>query len=145
MSLPVAVTTEQEEATRAWIEDFFKEYDSPDIQRWVIKYFQPDAIMNLRDLPPIKGHKELCDYIEEEHAQSPIIKHEIKFVHVLSDRIYVQKKSTGIVKNDPEQKEITAKLFCVFWKKINEDKLSSFDVYFDASVLLERIKMYSSK
>ena len=33
MSLPVAITAEQDKATRAWIENFFKEYDSPEIQR----------------------------------------------------------------------------------------------------------------
>ncbi|CAF1384939.1 unnamed protein product [Rotaria sordida] len=145
MSSPATVSTEQVKATRAWVEAFFKEYDSPDIQGWVMKYCEPDAILNMRDLSPIKGHKEICDYVKEEHAQIPIIRHDINYVHVLPDRIYVQKDSTGIATNDPERKEITAKLFCVFWKKINVDKLTSLDIYFDAIHLPESIQMYTSK
>ncbi|CAF4075806.1 unnamed protein product [Rotaria sordida] len=140
MSSPATVSTEQVKATRAWVEAFFKEYDSPDIQGWVMKYCEPDAILNMRDLSPIKGHKEICDYVKEEHAQIPIIRHDINYVHVLPDRIYVQKDSTGIATNDPERKEITAKLFCVFWKKINVDKLTSLDIYFDAIHLPENLE-----
>ncbi|CAF1345463.1 unnamed protein product [Adineta steineri] len=110
-----------------------------------MKYFESDATLNMRDLSPLKGHKEICDYVKEEHAQVPIIKHDINYVHVLPDQIYVQKDSTGIATNDPERKEITAKLFCVFWKKIDEDKLTSLDIYFDASHLPESIQMYKSK
>ena len=99
----------------------------------------------MRDLPPMKGHKEICDYAKEEHAQMPIIKYDINYVHVLPDRIYVEKDSTGIATNDPERKEITAKLFCVFWKKIDEDKLTSLDICFDATHLPESIQMYTPK
>ncbi|CAF1180678.1 unnamed protein product [Rotaria sp. Silwood1] len=145
MSLPIAATTEKVEEIRAWVEAFFKEYDSLNVQDWVTKYFQPGAILNVGDLPPVKGLKEICDYIEQEHAQVSIIKHDIKHVDLFSDRVYVQKKSTVLVKNDPEQKEIIIKVIFVFWKKINEDKLSSLDVYCDPTSLFERIKMYSSK
>lgn len=145
MASSLVPTDEQREAARTWVEGFFKEYDAPDIEGWVKKYFEPNGILNMRDLSPLKGYREISDYVKEEHRQIPIIRHAINYVHVFPDRIYVQKDSTGIAMNDPQRQEITAKLFCVFWKKIDDDKLTSLDIYFDASHLPESIQMYARK
>jgi hypothetical protein len=40
-----------------------------------------------------------------------------------------------IIKNDPEQKEIVIKSLNVIWKKVDEDKLSSLDIYHDPTLL----------
>lgn len=46
-------------------------------------------------------------------------------------------------KNDPEQKEITLQALVVLGRKVDENKLSSIDIFLDPSPLIERIKMLS--
>jgi hypothetical protein len=143
MSLPLAATTEQIEESRAWIRDFYHGIKSPDMQNWIDKFYQPDAVFNFGNRPPCKGLKDICGSFEKEREHVLSIKHDIIHADVFFDRIYVQKKDTFIVKNDPEQKEIVIKALVVIWKKADEDKLSAIDVYLDSAPLIERIKLYN--
>ncbi len=141
MSLPVAATTEEIEETRAWTRGFYNGIKS-DIPSWVAQYYQPDAVLNFGNSPPIKGHQAISDSFENQRAQRTSTKHGILHVDVFSDRIYVQTQDTYVVKNDPEQKEIKIKTLVLIWKKVDEDKLSSIDIYLDPTPLLERIQLH---
>jgi hypothetical protein len=90
----------------------------------------------------MKGYQEIHAHFEKQNPQLTSMKHNIHRVDVHSDRIYVQNESTFIVKNDPEQKEIKLKAIAVFSKNIDEEKVSSIDVYFDPTPLVERITMF---
>jgi hypothetical protein len=142
MPPPIALTTEQVEASQAWVRDFFKVFESFDREQWRTKFFRPDTIINVRNDPPLK-YDEILPHFEKEQSLLTSLKHNLKHIDVLSDRIYVQADCISVVKNDPEQKETTMKMVCLFWKNINEDKLLSIDAYFDPSPLLERIKLVS--
>jgi len=145
MSLPVPATTEQIEATRAWVRDFYNGTNSSDITNWITQFYQPNGVLNFANSPSLKGHEEIISFFEKQHAVLSSIKHDILHVDVFSDRIYIQQTDTYIVKNDPEQNEIIIKAVVVIWKKVDENNLSSLDVYLDPTPLKEKIKIFASK
>jgi ketosteroid isomerase-like protein len=142
MSPSIAVTDEQVKASEAWVYEFYKYFDSFDLDKWFTKFYKPDAVLNLCNNPSMKGYDEIRAHFQKEQPLLTSMKHTMKHIDVLPDRIYVQNEATFIVKADPKQKEIKFKAVCLFWKNIDEDKLSSVDVYFDPTPLIERIKMF---
>lgn len=138
------VTAEQIEAGKKWTKTFYDVFNSDafNIERWVTEFYQPDAILKQGIQPPIKGHKEIVARLEEDHKQR-LGRHVVKHIDVVSDRIYVRLDGIFIQKNDPEQKEITLQALVVLGKKVDENKLSSIDIFLDPSPLIERIKMLS--
>jgi ketosteroid isomerase-like protein len=145
MSLPIQATTEEIEATRAWVRDFYNGSNSSDINSWITQFYQSNAVLNFGNSPSLKGHEEIVSFFEKQRTILSSTKHDILHVDVFSDRIYVQQKDTFIVKNDSEENEIEIKAVVVIWKNVDENNLSSMDVYLDPTPLKERIKMFASK
>jgi ketosteroid isomerase-like protein len=142
MPPPIEISTEQIDASRTWVYDFYKAFDSFNLDYWLEKFYKPDTILNLCSNPPMIGFDQIRAHFENQQLLLTSMKHDIKYIDVLSDRIYVQNEANFIVKNDPEQKEIKIKAVCLFWKNIDGEKVSAIDVYFDPTPLTDRIKMF---
>ncbi|CAF1292041.1 unnamed protein product [Adineta steineri] len=141
MSVSNVLTTEQNEVERGWIQAFYNtlNVDSFDIERWFEKYFENDASVTYNNDPPYKGYNDVSAHILQLR-QKLSVKYTVKHVDVISDRIYVEIDATVIRKNDPEKKEIHLSELAVFYKKINENKISSLKIYVDPTPLLEKNK-----
>src|SRR5690348_1585680 len=109
MSSSNVLTTEQIKASEAWIRAFYEAKDpsTNDPERWLTEFCQPDVILNYGNIT-LKGYKEISA-ISKEDFKRQAVKRIIKHIDVLPDRIYVRVDAIFILKNDPEQKEITIK------------------------------------
>ncbi len=136
------IPTEQIDASQKWVHEFFKAFDSFNVDYWIDNFYKPDIVLNLCSYPSMIGFDQIRSHFENQKLLLTSMKHDIKYIDILFDRIYVQNEATFIVKNDPEQKEIKMKAVCLFWKNIDGDKVSAIDVYFDPTPLAERIKMF---
>ncbi|CAF0729398.1 unnamed protein product [Adineta steineri] len=142
MVLSAGLTNEQIEASKTWVYDFYKAFDSLDLDRWLPEFHKADITLNLGNLPTMKGLEAMHEHFERQNPQLLSMRHTMKNIDVFADHIYAQNEATFIVKNDPEHKEIKIQAICLFWKNINEKKASAIDVYFDPSALIERIQMF---
>jgi hypothetical protein len=123
----------------AWLTDFHKHMDSLDAQVAVPKFFAEDCVLSFGDNPPITGVSNIKDFLNGQYAYLESMRHTIKRVDVVSDRIYQEADIRYVVKGDPEQKEILIKGIALVGKRPEQEKMSTFTVYLDPTTLKERI------
>jgi len=136
-----STSTNNIETSKAWVYDFYEKFDAFDLDTLFTKFFKADTVVSLCNNPLLHGCDEARTHFEQQRPFLTTMKHKIIDIDVLSDRIYVQNEVTFIVKDDPKQEELKMKVICLFVKKIDEDKASKIDVYFDQSPVVERMKM----
>lgn len=134
------LTNDQIEASKKWIESFYEILNSNDIDKLLEKYFKSDTELTYGNLPPLVGLEEIRATMLVQHSLVNV-KHIVKVIDVLPDRIYVQTDNIFTVKNDPEQKSVEIKGITLFGKKIDERQTSKVEVYYDPAPVKERIKM----
>ncbi|CAF1488704.1 unnamed protein product [Adineta steineri] len=136
------VTWEQLEKTRTWIRAFYEACDSFNIQHWINEFFESDAIVQVANSPIITGHQDIINYFEQQYSHLSYMKHTIKRMDVLSERIYVHVETIFIIENDPEQRPIILKGLVIIGKKIDDTKLTFLNSYVGPAPFLNRIQMY---
>ncbi|QKX62912.1 uncharacterized protein TRUGW13939_10080 [Talaromyces rugulosus] len=124
----------------AWLTNFHKVMDAMDASIAIPALFTEDSTLRFGDNPPCTGHAELLNFFNSQFPLLESMKHIIKHVDVLPDRIYQEAEIHYVIKNDPEKKDIVVKGMAVFGKKPDEDRLSFFDVYLDSSQIKERVE-----
>lgn len=143
MTITVELTSEEIQASRDWVCDYYNAFDSFRIDYWLSKFHQTDIVLNLCNNPTMNGVEAMRVHFEKQQMILTSMKHDLKDIDILPDRIYVRNIATFVVKNDPKQEKITFNAVCLFWKKHNEEKASAIEVYFDPKELIERIQMFS--
>ncbi|CRG88147.1 Cystinosin homolog [Talaromyces islandicus] len=118
--------------------------DAMDASIAIPKLFTEDSTLRFGDNPPCTGHAELLNFFNSQFPLLESMKHIIKHVDVLPDRIYQEAEIHYVIKNDPEKKDIVVRGMAVFGKKPDEDRLRFFDVYLDSSQIKERIEAVTS-
>jgi len=142
MGSTISSPAKKVKASKVWVHDFYKSFDAFDLDNWFTKFFKADTVVSLCNNPLLHGSDEVRTHFEQQRPFLTSMKHKIIDIDVLPDRIYVQNEVTFIVKADPKQEELKMKVVCLFWKKINENKTTYIDVYFDQSPVSEKMKMY---
>lgn len=124
----------------AWLTNFHKLMDARDASIAIPALFTEDSTLRFGDNPPCTGHAELLNFFNSQFPLLESMKHFIKHVDVLPDRIYQEAEIHYVIKDDPEKKEIVVRGMAVFGKKPDEDRLRFFDVFLDSSQIKERIE-----
>lgn len=143
MTITVELTEEDIQTSRDWVRDYYNAFDSFRIDYWLSTFHQKDIVLNLCNNPTMVGFDAMRTHFQNQQLLLTSMKHDLKDIDILPDRIYVRNIATFVVKNDPKQEEIKINAVCLFWKNYNEDKVSAIEVYFDPKELIERIQMSS--
>ena len=112
--------------------------DRLDARPWVERFFTTDAEFIQPGRPPVQGHAAIIAAMDAQQAVLQSITHNIKHVDLLPERVYVEADIKWAVKGDPEQKVVIGRGLGVFNKKLDEDRISRFDVFADFSELTKR-------
>lgn len=129
----------------AWLTNFHKRLDAcKDAEITIPALFTEDSTLRFGDNPPCTGHAELVNFFNSQFPLLESMKHLIKHVDVLPDRIYQEAEIHYVIKNDPEKKEIVVRGMAVFGKRPDEDRLRFFDVFLDSTQIKERIEAVMS-
>lgn len=136
------LSSEEIQASRDWVEKYYRAFDSFNLDYWIPTFHHSNITINLCSNPTMAGFDAIRAHFQDQQALLTSMQHDLKNIDVLPDRIYVRNVATFIVKNDPKQQEIKINAVCLFWKNINEDKVSRIEVYFDPKELIERIQMF---
>lgn len=131
MGSTCSVPAQQVNAAQIWVNNFYKTFDTFDLDLWFRNFFQDDTVVSICNNPPLKGFNEIREHFEQQHSLLTSMKHKIIDIDILPDRIYVENEVAFIVNDDPKQKELKMKVFFLIWKKINEDKTTFINIYFD--------------
>ncbi|EEA20854.1 hypothetical protein TMatcc_000851 [Talaromyces marneffei ATCC 18224] len=123
----------------AWLEDFHKHMDAMDPNLAIPKFYTDDCVLRFAKNPAISGKSSIIDFFNSQFPHLESMKHTIKHVDVLPDRIYQEADIRYVVKGDPERKEIPVTGLAVFGRKLGDEKMSFFTVYLDPTELKERI------
>uniref|UniRef100_A0A093XIU0 SnoaL-like domain-containing protein n=1 Tax=Talaromyces marneffei PM1 TaxID=1077442 RepID=A0A093XIU0_TALMA len=101
----------------AWLEDFHKHMDAMDPNLAIPKFYTDDCVLRFAKNPAISGKSSIIDFFNSQFPHLESMKHTIKHVDVLPDRIY-------------QEADI---------RKLGDEKMSFFTVYLDPTELKERI------
>lgn len=123
-----------------WLQEFHKHMDALDSNLAIPKFYTDDCILTFASSPAITGKSNIIDFFDSQFPYLESMKHTIKHVDVLQDRIYQEADILYVVKGDPERKEIFIPGMAVFGRKPGDEKMSFFTVYLDPTALQERIK-----
>jgi ketosteroid isomerase-like protein len=123
----------------AWLENFHRDGDAMDSNLAVPKFYTDDCVFRFAANPAIAGKSAIIDFFNSQFPHLESMKHTIKRVDVLPDRIYQEADIRYVVKGDPERKEILLTGMAVFGRKPGDEKMSFFTVYLDPTELKERI------
>lgn len=132
-------TQDQHAEAIAWLEDFHRHGDALDSNLAVPKFYTDDCVMTFAANPSIKGISDIIGFFDSQLPHLESMKHTIKHVDVLPDRIYQEADIRYVVKGDPERKEILIRGMAVFGRKPGDERMSFFTVYLDPTALRERI------
>jgi ketosteroid isomerase-like protein len=132
-------TQDQHAEAIAWLKDYHRHTDALDSNLAVPKFYTDDCVMTFAANPAITGKSSIIDFFDSQFPFLESMKHTIKHVDVLPDRIYQEADIRYVVKGDPERKEILLPGMAVFGRKPGDEKMSFFTVYLDPTELKERI------
>lgn len=128
-------------AAHAWLSDFHTHTDSLNSTVSVPKFFTEDWTMHFPGQPPLQGHAAIIDLFTAQFALLESMKHTIKHVDVLPNRIYQEASISYVVKGDAEKTPVEIQGLAVFGKRPDEERMRFFfTVYLDATPLVKRIE-----
>ncbi|KAF3397102.1 hypothetical protein EIK77_003516 [Talaromyces pinophilus] len=134
------MTTQEHHAEAiAWLEDFHRHMDALDSNLAIPKFYTDDCVLTFAANPAITGKADIINFFDSQFPHLESMKHTIKHVDVLPDRIYQEADIRYVAKGDPERKEISITGMAVFGRKPGDEKMSFFTVYLDPTALRERI------
>lgn len=135
--------TQQEEwnaAARAWLQGCHAVGDSLNAQEFVSGFYGEDCIMEFSGYPVMRGHAAILEFFEGQFAQLESMKHTIKHVDTLPDRIYQEATIEYVLKKDLDKKVIPVQGIAIIGKAVDEQRMSFFRVYLDPTPIAERIQ-----
>jgi hypothetical protein len=144
MSSSIAITNEQVEKSTAWARAYYAACDSFDVRSWITKFYDSNSGGQFGNLPPVKGQEACITLFESIFNPFSSMKHTIKHIDVIPERLYLDIEVTVLIKNDPERKPIAVDILVVLEKKVDKDKATGFHIYIDPSPIFERVKMCTS-
>lgn len=124
----------------SWVQKFHAAGDRLRPDESVSEFYSADCVMEFPGQPARIGQGDIRGFFEAQFAHLESMKHTIKTVDALPDKIYQEATISYVVKGDPEKKTIDIQGIAIFGKKADEDVMSYFRVYLDPAPLLERIK-----
>lgn len=127
-------------AAHAWLSDFHTYNDSLNPAVSVPKFFTEDCVMQFPGQPTLKSHAAIIDFFTKQFTLLESMKHTIKHVGVLPDRIYQEASISYVVKGDPEKNPVEIQGLAVFGERTDEDRMNFFTVYLDPTPLAKRIE-----
>lgn len=113
------------------------------LNKWLTEFFQPNVVLNFGSRLCVKDFPDLVAHFIKDHQQYKV-RHDVKHIDVLPERIYVRLDAIFIIKHDPEQKEITVNALSLIRKRIDENKISSAHIFVDRTLVNERLKLLPS-
>ena len=122
-----------------WLEDYHRHTDALNADLAVPKFYTDDCVMTFAGNPSITGKSRIIDFFNSQFPHLESMKHTIKHVDVLPDRIYQEAEIRYVVKGDPERREILLPGMAVFGRRPGDEKMSFFTVYLDPTELKDRI------
>lgn len=142
MSNAKTVTPADVEKTRAWLKSFYAADETLVARNWLTTFFYPDAAITFNNETPVKGHDAMIAYYDHFNSMFSKMDHILQHLEVLPDRLYIQLQVDLYPKKDPEQKPFTAYSCVVCDKKLDEDKVSFYNIYADVASLKEYLKKF---
>lgn len=136
------ITAKDVENTKAWIKKFFAVDETLVAKDWITGFFYPDAAITFNNEPPQKGHEQLIPYFDHFNSMFTKIDHLVGEVDVLPDRFYMHLKVDLYIKKDPQQVPVSVCSLICCDKKVDEDKCSLYNIYFNGGVLHQRLAEY---
>ena len=85
-----------------------------------------------------RGHEAIIAFMDAQQGVLRRIKHTIRRVDILPQRVYEEAGVEWVVKGDPEGRVIAGRGLGVFDEDCDEDRVRRFDVYADFSALVAR-------
>ncbi|CAM6104016.1 unnamed protein product [Calypogeia fissa] len=132
-------------AARAWLQQLHVAGDSLNPQEYVPKFYTEDCVMEFPGHPVLQGHAAIIEFFKRQFLELESIKHTIKHVDALPDRIYQEATIEYVLKKDPEKKVIVVEGLAVFGKAVDEHKMRFFRVYLDPTPLAQRVKQLEAE
>jgi len=104
MSSSTAISNEQVEKSTAWARAYYVACDSFDVRSWITKFYASNSGGQFGNLPLVKGQEACITLFESIFNPFSSMKHTIKHIDVIPERLYLDIEVTVLIKNDPERK-----------------------------------------
>ena len=115
--------------------------DALNATNWMTNFWREDAELKFAEYPLVKGRTALIEFFDGQFALLDLMKHTIKTVDIIGDKVYQEATITYMVKGDPEQKKIDLQGIAVYGRKPGDEKINFLTVYLDPTELNERMAL----